>query len=145
MSFQHPVIVGFSHDQWRFQPTTPVTGNTKGADLPISWEDSRAAELHAIDDVKGEYTIGAFNVLNYFTSLGEEFGGSAYTDREGNKVTVNRGKTRGAYTQSALEDQSARSSPPSTASMPTSSAFPKSKMATPSPVTSPSAIRPSST
>ena len=30
---------------------------------------------------------------------------SAYTDREGNKVTVNRGKTRGAYTQSALEDQ----------------------------------------
>ena len=105
VSFQHPVIVGFSHDQWRFQPTTPVTGNTKGADLPISWEDSRAAELHAIDDVKGEYTIGAFNVLNYFTSLGEEFGGSAYTDREGNKVTVNRGKTRGAYTQSALEDQ----------------------------------------
>ena len=105
VSFQRPVIVGFSHDQWRFQPTTPVTGNTKGADLPISWEDSRPAELHAIDDVKGEYTIGAFNVLNYFTSLGEEFGGSAYTDREGNKVTVNRGKTRGAYTQSALEDQ----------------------------------------
>jgi len=105
VTFQHPVIVGFSHDQWRFQPTTPVTGNTKGADLPISWENSREAELHAIDDVKGEYTIGAFNVLNYFTSLGEEFGGSAYTDREGNKVTVNRGKTRGAYTQSALEDQ----------------------------------------
>lgn len=105
VTFQHPVIVGFSHEQWRFQPTTPVTGNTKGADLPISWEDSRDAELHAIDDVKGEYTIGAFNVLNYFTSLGEEFGGSAYTDREGNKVTVNRGKTRGAYTQSALEDQ----------------------------------------
>ena len=105
VSFQHPVIVGFSHEQWRFQPTTPVTGNTKGTDLPISWENSRKAELHAIDDVKGEYTIGAFNVLNYFTSLGEEFGGSAYTDREGNKVTVNRGKTRGAYTQSALEDQ----------------------------------------
>lgn len=105
VSFQHPVIVGFSHEQWRFQPTTPVTGNTKGTDLPISWENSREAELHAIDDVKGEYTIGAFNVLNYFTSLGEEFGGSAYTDREGNKVTVNRGKTRGAYTQSALEDQ----------------------------------------
>ena len=105
VSFQHPVIVGFSHEQWRFQPTTPVTGTTKGTDLPISWENSREAELHAIDDVKGEYTIGAFNVLNYFTSLGEELGGSAYTDREGNKVTVNRGKTRGAYTQSALADQ----------------------------------------
>ena len=63
VSFQHPVIVGFSHEQWRFQPTTPVTGTTKGTDLPISWEDSREAELHAIDDVKGEYTIGAFNVL----------------------------------------------------------------------------------
>ena len=105
VEFQHPVIVDYSHDQWRFQPTEPVTGNTTGADLPISWEDSRPAELHAVDDVKGEYTIGAFNVLNYFTSLGEEYGGSAYTDREGNKVTVNRGKTRGAYTESALQDQ----------------------------------------
>ncbi|ERS50814.1 MULTISPECIES: ExeM/NucH family extracellular endonuclease [unclassified Corynebacterium] len=105
VEFQHPVIVGYSHDQWRFQPTEPVTGETAGTDLPISWEESRDAELHAVDDVKGEYTIGAFNVLNYFTSLGEEFGGSAYTDREGNKVTVNRGKTRGAYTESALKDQ----------------------------------------
>ena len=105
VEFQHPVIVGYSHDQWRFQPTEPVTGESASADLPISWEESRDAELHAVDDVKGEYTIGAFNVLNYFTSLGEEFGGSAYTDREGNKVTVNRGKTRGAYTESALKDQ----------------------------------------
>lgn len=105
VEFQHPVIVGYSHEQWRFQPTEPVTGETASADLPISWEESRDAELHAVDDVKGEYTIGAFNVLNYFTSLGEEFGGSAYTDRAGNKVTVNRGKTRGAYTESALEDQ----------------------------------------
>lgn len=105
VEFQHPVIVGYSHKQWRFQPTKPVTGETAGTDLPISWQESRGAELHAVDDVKGEYTIGAFNVLNYFTSLGEEFGGSAYTDREGNKVTVNRGKTRGAYTESALKDQ----------------------------------------
>ncbi|RMB68432.1 ExeM/NucH family extracellular endonuclease [Corynebacterium macginleyi] len=105
VEFQHPVIVGYSHKQWRFQPTEPVTGETAGTDLPISWQESRGAELRAVDDVKGEYTIGAFNVLNYFTSLGEEFGGSAYTDREGNKVTVNRGKTRGAYTESALKDQ----------------------------------------
>lgn len=105
VEFQHPVIVGYAHKQWRFQPTEPVTGETAGTDLPISWQESRGAELHAVDDVKGEYTIGAFNVLNYFTSLGEEFGGSAYTDREGNKVTVNRGKTRGAYTESALKDQ----------------------------------------
>ncbi|MEX3506910.1 ExeM/NucH family extracellular endonuclease [Corynebacterium sp. LK2590] len=107
VKFQQPVVVHYSHEQWRFQPTSPVTGETAGADLPISWEDSRAAELDALD-VEGDYTIGAFNVLNYFTSLGEEFGGSSYDDKDGNPVTVNRGTTRGAYTQAAFEDQQAK-------------------------------------
>lgn len=105
VEFQHPVIVDYSHEQWRFQPTEPVTGNTAGEDLPIAWENSRAAEEGAMDNVDGDYSIAAFNVLNYFTSLGEEFGGSAYTDKDGNPVTVNRGTTRGAYTAAALRDQ----------------------------------------
>ncbi|OFT52219.1 nuclease [Corynebacterium sp. HMSC06D04] len=104
VTFQHPVIVGYSHEQWRYQPTAPVTGNTAGSDLPITWEDSREKELHALD-VEGEYTIGAFNVLNYFTSLGEEYGGSSYDDMDGNPVTVKRGTTRGAYTAEAFENQ----------------------------------------
>lgn len=72
--------------------------------MPITWEDSREKELHALD-VEGEYTIGAFNVLNYFTSLGEEYGGSSYDDMDGNPVTVKRGTTRGAYTAEAFENQ----------------------------------------
>ncbi len=107
VEFQHPVVVHYSHDAWRFEPTTPVTGNTSGADLPISWEDSRAAIEGGVD-VKGDYTIGAFNVLNYFVSLGEEFGGTSHKDKDGNPVTVNRGTTRGAWTASALADQQAK-------------------------------------
>ncbi|MGV3072307.1 ExeM/NucH family extracellular endonuclease [Corynebacterium phoceense] len=107
VEFQHPVVVHYSHDAWRFEPTTPVTGNTSGADLPISWKDSRAAIEGGVD-VKGDYTIGAFNVLNYFVSLGEEFDGTSYKDKDGNPVTVNRGTTRGAWTASALADQQAK-------------------------------------
>lgn len=107
VEFQHPVVVHYSHDAWRFEPTTPVTGNTSGTDLPISWEDSRAAIEGGVE-VKGDYTIGAFNVLNYFVSLGEEFGGTSHKDKDGNPVTVNRGTTRGAWTASALADQQAK-------------------------------------
>src|SRR5699024_9912421 len=59
VEFQKPVVVKKDHGLWRFLPTTPVTGNTASTDLPITWEDSRPAELNAVDDVAGEYTISA--------------------------------------------------------------------------------------
>lgn len=102
--FQHPVILDYSHEAWRFQPTAPLTGANSAADLPISWEDSRADELNALD-VEGDYTVAAFNVLNYFTTLGKDVGATPFTDKDGNPVTVKSGKTRGAYTESAFNDQ----------------------------------------
>jgi hypothetical protein len=106
VEFQNPVIVKKDFDLWRFLPTTPVTGNTAAEDLPITWEDSREAELHAVDDVAGDYTISAFNVLNYFTSLGEdESGCGAYTDINNNPVASRNCTVRGAFTDSALQDQ----------------------------------------
>ena len=106
VKFQNPVIVKKDFNQWRFLPTTPVTGNTASADLPITWEDSRAAELGAMGNVAGDYTISAFNVLNYFTSLGQdEDGCGAYTDINGNPVATNYCTVRGAYSESALADQ----------------------------------------
>ena len=106
VEFQNPVIVKKDFDLWRFLPTTPVTGNTDSSDLPITWEDSRAEELGAVDNVAGDYTISAFNVLNYFTSLGQdEEGCDAYTDINGNPVSTNYCNVRGAYSESALADQ----------------------------------------
>ncbi|MEY8578637.1 ExeM/NucH family extracellular endonuclease [Corynebacteriaceae bacterium 6-324] len=106
VEFQNPVIVKKDFNLWRFLPTTPVTGNTASADLPITWEDSRAAELGAMGNVAGDYTISAFNVLNYFTSLGQdEDGCGAYTDINDNPVATNYCTVRGAYSESALADQ----------------------------------------
>ncbi|MDN6264029.1 ExeM/NucH family extracellular endonuclease, partial [Corynebacterium casei] len=106
VEFQNPVIVKKDFNLWRFLPTTPVTGNTASADLPITWEDSRADELGAMDNVAGDYTISAFNVLNYFTSLGQdEDGCGAYTDINGNPVATNYCTVRGAYSESASADQ----------------------------------------
>lgn len=107
VEFQHPVVLDYSYEAWRFQPTTPLTGANSAADLPISWEDSRASEIDALD-VSGDYTVAAFNVLNYFTTLGKDVGATAYTDKNGTPVTVKSGKTRGAFTDSALNDQQSK-------------------------------------
>lgn len=106
VEFQAPVIFDYRYDLWKFQPTTPVTGNTASTDLPITWDDTREAELAAIDNVAGEFHIASFNVLNYFTSLGkDEAGCTAYTDINNNPVTANNCDVRGAFTEEALADQ----------------------------------------
>ena len=59
--------------------------------------------------MRGEYSIASFNVLNYFTTLGEDVAGcSAYTDIYGNGVSARDCKVRGAYSQAAFEDQQAK-------------------------------------
>lgn len=105
VDFQHPVVFDYRFDLWRFQPTTPVTGNTAGTDLPITWEDSRPAALAAIDAVEGDFHIASFNVLNYFTSLGEDYDCDAYTDINSNPLTARNCDVRGAYSQQAFADQ----------------------------------------
>jgi len=106
VEFQHPVTVDFSHNHWRFQPTTPVTGHTSAAELPITWEDTRAAEIGAMGTVAGDYSLASFNVLNYFTSLGrDEAGCRSYDDMYGNPVATNRCSVRGAWSESAFRDQ----------------------------------------
>ncbi|WP_293951883.1 ExeM/NucH family extracellular endonuclease [uncultured Corynebacterium sp.] len=105
VDFQNPVIFDYRFDLWRFQPTTPVTGATAGVDLPITWEDSRTAELAAIDNVDGDFHIASFNVLNYFTSLGKDYDCDAYTDISGNPISARGCDVRGAYSEQAFADQ----------------------------------------
>ncbi|MCZ9290972.1 ExeM/NucH family extracellular endonuclease [Corynebacterium lehmanniae] len=109
VTFQTDVVVDYSFDQWRFQPLQPITGKNAAEELPITWEDSRATSYNVPDTVEGDNTIGFFNVLNYFTSLGkDESGCRAHTDKEGKKVATNRCKVRGAYSPEAFQDQQAK-------------------------------------
>lgn len=106
VEFQNPVIVHFDHNAWRFQPQTPITGLSNQADLPITWEESRTAELGVPAAVEGEYSMASFNVLNFFTSLGQDEAGCRYyTDMYGNPVATNYCNVRGAYSTEAFNDQ----------------------------------------
>ena len=109
VDFQTDVVVDYSFDQWRFQPLQPITGKNAAEELPITWEDSRATSYDVPDTVEGDNSIGFFNVLNYFTSLGkDESGCKAYTDKDGTKVGTNYCNVRGAYSQEAFQDQQAK-------------------------------------
>ncbi|SIQ65323.1 hypothetical protein SAMN05421802_1231, partial [Corynebacterium afermentans] len=109
VTFQTDVVVDYSFDQWRFQPLQPITGKNAAEELPITWEDSRATSYNVPDTVEGDNTIGFFNVLNYFTSLGkDESGCKSYTDMNGTPVGTNYCDVRGAYSQDAFRDQQAK-------------------------------------
>lgn len=109
VSFTQPVILGNRYDAWGLQPTAPVTGNTKAGELPITWDDSRAAEEHGPTVKDSELSLASFNVLNYFTSLGKnEKNCKAYTDKDGNNVTANWCTVRGAWSQEAFDRQQAK-------------------------------------
>ncbi len=95
------VILGYGHEQWRFQPTAMITGDSAAADLPITWDPARP-EAPQVD---GDYTVAAFNVLNFFINLGEDNGAKSYKDRFGNGVGSDSGTFRGAWSESAFNDQ----------------------------------------
>lgn len=95
------VILGYGHEQWRFQPTTMITGDSATTDLPITWDPARPEA----PQVAGDYTVAAFNVLNFFINLGEDNGAKAYKDRFGNGVGSDSGTFRGAWSESAFNDQ----------------------------------------
>lgn len=109
LSFSNPVVLSYNFDKWGLQPTSQITGDSASAELPISWEDTRAAEIGGPDAVGGTHSIASFNVLNYFTDLGkDEDGCRAYEDMDGNPVTADYCQVRGAYTEEAFQDQQAK-------------------------------------
>ena len=107
-TFAEPVIVDFGFSEWRFQPTERVTGATPLAELPVQFSDARAAAAPA--EVGGDVTLASFNVLNYFTTTGDELTGCRYYgDRVGDPITVRDGcDARGAAEQEDLDRQQAK-------------------------------------
>ncbi|MGP5394685.1 ExeM/NucH family extracellular endonuclease [Arthrobacter rhombi] len=100
------VILDYRHDAWRFQPLTRLTGANTG-DQPAAFGASRAASPRTVG---GDVQIATFNVLNYFTTTGDQLTGcSYYTDRAGNPLTVRGGcEARGAANAENLERQQAK-------------------------------------
>ncbi|NNG35515.1 ExeM/NucH family extracellular endonuclease [Nakamurella aerolata] len=97
VTFSKPVIfaVGGSpaNPTWRFQPTSQVTPADPAA-YPASWANTRTAAPDAsLINAKGDAAleVASFNVQNFFTLFGDQRSDcSAYRDREGNPITVNR-------------------------------------------------------
>ncbi|WP_349827083.1 ExeM/NucH family extracellular endonuclease [Brevibacterium litoralis] len=103
VTFTAPTVLGYGHDAWRLQPTGHLTGDTMDALSPVSIENTRE---QSPAEVGGDVAVSSFNVLNYFTTLGEEFPDcDYYTDREGNPTTTDYCEPRGAYDAENLQRQ----------------------------------------
>lgn len=107
LSFPNPVIVDYRY-QWNFQPTAPVTGKADDV-IEITGGNTQAANAEPAD-VGGDLQVASFNVLNYFTTLGDSNEDcNAYNDREGNPLTVSGGcLLRGAWDATSLNRQQAK-------------------------------------
>ncbi|SMX86569.1 hypothetical protein BI49514_01974 [Brevibacterium iodinum ATCC 49514] len=103
-TFTSPVVLGFDHEKWRFQPTTRLTGTNAEAVQPTTFTDTRT---DAPEAVGGQVSLASFNVLNYFTTTGDQLSGCQYyDDREGNHITVRSGcDARGAANAESLKRQ----------------------------------------
>ncbi|SME90384.1 5'-nucleotidase [Cellulosimicrobium cellulans J34] len=107
VDFTTPVILDYRYDAWTFQPLTHLTAGDSGnaaSVQPATFENTRE---DAPVEVGGDLSVATFNVLNYFTTTGDQLTGCTYyTDRAGNPITVNRGcDARGAANAENLERQ----------------------------------------
>ncbi|MGW9112655.1 ExeM/NucH family extracellular endonuclease [Microbacterium sp. NPDC055683] len=91
VTFTQPVVVDYRNSLWNLQPTQQLTVDNAAAVQPATFENTRT---DGPADVGGDIQIASFNVLNYFTTTGEDaeaLGASCtyYADRVGDPVTVN--------------------------------------------------------
>ncbi len=108
VDFTTPVILDFRHGAWSFQPLGHLTDENADQVQPARFENTRVDEQSPAE-VGGTVSVATFNVLNYFTTLGNQFGScDAYEDREGNPIATNRCDPRGAYDEVNLERQQAK-------------------------------------
>ncbi len=97
--FTKPVVLDYRF-QWNYQPLAQVVGSDQRFLRTVNDRPAKAPK------VGGDLQLATFNVLNYFTDLGQdEEGCEAYVDRDGNPVTADYCQVRGAYTPDALSDQ----------------------------------------
>ncbi|MBF4617527.1 ExeM/NucH family extracellular endonuclease [Clavibacter sp. VKM Ac-2873] len=64
-----PYVLAYGFDDWRLQPTTPLTSLDAAGRVPTF--QSANPRPASSPEVGGDVRIAGFNVLNYFTTLGE--------------------------------------------------------------------------
>ena len=106
VTFPKPVVMEWRNNIWKLQPQTRVTDD---GDDRVAFEQDRPA---APEEVGGDLKLATFNVLNYFTTLGEDFAGcTAFNDRAGNPIAVNScpgNGPRGAWNDVSFGRQQAK-------------------------------------
>jgi predicted extracellular nuclease len=107
VTFTKPVVVDYHFNAWNLQPTQQLTPENAATVQPATFENTRTPAPLAVG---GDATVASFNVLNYFSTTGDEVTGCTfYTDRAGDPVTVNSGcDARGAAEQEDLDRQQAK-------------------------------------
>ncbi|MFI7675804.1 ExeM/NucH family extracellular endonuclease [Actinophytocola sp. NPDC049390] len=69
-----PTVLSYGFNEWRLQPTTPVTATTP--ELQRTTFKSTNPRTPAPEAVGGDITVASFNVLNYFVHFGGDARGA---------------------------------------------------------------------
>ena len=100
VTFTKPVVLESRFGSFVFQPTQMTAGNPDRSPVTIT------GERPAAPSVSGDTKVATFNVLNYFSDLGEnEPGCKGYDDRDHKYVTDKNCKLRGAWSSQAFANQ----------------------------------------
>ena len=100
VTFTKPVVLESRFGSFIFQPTQMTAGNPDRSPVTIT------GERPAAPSVSGDTKVATFNVLNYFSDLGEnEPGCKGYEDRNHKYETDNNCKLRGAWSSQAFANQ----------------------------------------
>ena len=98
--FTKPVVLESRFGSFVFQPTQMTAGNPDRSPVTIT------GERPTVPTVSGDTKVATFNVLNYFSDLGEnEPGCKGYEDRNHKYVTDKDCKLRGAWSSQAFANQ----------------------------------------
>ena len=100
VTFTKPVVLESRFGSFVFQPTQMTAGYPDRSPVTIT------GERPAAPTVSGDTKVATFNVLNYFSDLGEnEPGCKGYEDRDHKYVTDKNCKLRGAWSSQAFANQ----------------------------------------
>lgn len=112
-TFTKDVVLDYRNSTWKLQPTAQLTADDANGVLPATF--SGAERPASPPAVGGDFSLAAFNVLNYFVTTGEEYEATTgisctyFVDREGVPTTVDecvgQAGPRGAATTVQLERQ----------------------------------------
>ncbi len=101
-TFATNVVLDYRFDLWRFQPLNHLTVENAESVQPVSFQNTRTDSPEQVGGVK----LASFNVLNYFSTTGDQVAGcGSFTDRDGNPITARNCDARGAWDAENLERQ----------------------------------------